>query len=580
MSESVQKRKFELVVEALDKMSGPFARMGKSVEAFANGVKGRLDRLSRASGLNRLAGAVGEVGFRFGNAFTAGQNALAGLTSMVGRLSLAFGAAGGGALALVKATANAGDAAAKASQRAGVGMKVWQEYQHAANLSDVNEEELAKSFRKLQSAALKAAGGDKASAGLMKLAGINPRTAKGEVKNVEALFLELSDKVKKLMDAGQRGKAADLLTQVLGKSGAQLLPMLAGGSASLKEMRLEAHRLGIVLSDEDGSASEAFNDAFTRAGAALKGVGFTIGRVLLPPMTRLVQKFTDWVATMREGMGTGFAEWVESIDIDELWKSIERGIGSLRELWASLRKGVEFIGGWGNACKAVLAVMGAPFLAAVANLIGAFGSLGVAILTTPVGWFLGAVALIAGAALAIYNNWGGLGDWFAEKWAAVREAFQGNWLKGIVAFLVEFNPLALVSGAVNQLLKYFAGIDLTEIGLQWIDSLLGGIKAGWNKLTGWVGAKMDFLFGGAEQGSGQVAAADPLGLGMDDSPRMGLGQTGSAIVRESRTEHVEKNEVRVVVSSRDGTPYDADMSGARSDNVSLADMGQQMRAGI
>ena len=589
MSESVQKRKFELVVEALDKMSGPFARMGRSVEAFAKGVRGNLADLSRASGLNRLAGAIGEVGFRFNNAFTAGKNVIAGLTSMVGKLSLAFGAAGGGALALVKATADAGDAAAKSAQRAGVGMKVWHEYLHAANLSDVNEEELAKSFRKLQSTALKAAGGDKASVSLMKLAGINPKTSKGEVKNVEALFLELSDKVKKLMDAGQRGKAVDLLTQVLGKSGAQLLPMLAGGSASLKEMRLEAHKLGIVLSEEDGASSEAFNDAFTRAGAALKGVGYTIGRVLLPPMTKLVQKFTDWVATMREGMGTGFAEWVESIDIDELWKSIERGIASLGEFWKSIRQGVEFIGGWQNALKALLLVLGAPFLSAVASLIGAIGSLGMAILTTPVGWLLAAIAAIAGAALAIYNNWGGLGDWFKEKWTAVKQAFQGNWLGGIVKFLVEFNPLSLVAGAINQLIKYFTGIDLKKIGLQWIDSLLGGIKAGWDELTGWVGKQMDSLFGGAKQGSVKVAEADPLGLGMgDDSPatgrggafpRMDMGKTGPAIVQESRTEHVEKNEVRVVVSSRDGTPYSAGMGGARNENVSL-DAGQQMQAGI
>lgn len=582
MAEAVQKRKFELVVEALDKMSGPFARMGKSVEAFTSGVKKKMARLSQASGLNKLAGALGDVRFRFGNALAAGQSCISGLTGMLGKLSLAFGAAGGGALALVKATANAGDAAAKSAQRAGVGIKVWQEYLHAANLSDVSEEELAKGFRTLQSLALKAAGGDKSSVNLMKLAGINPKTAKGEVKNVEALFLELSDKVKRLMDAGQRGKATDLLTQVLGKAGPAMLPMLADGSASLKEMRLLAHKLGIVLSEEDGKASQKFNDAFTNAGAALKGVGYTIGRVLLPPMTKLVEKFTEWVVRMREGMGTGFKEWVESIDIDELWKSIEDGLGSLKKLWDSFRQGVEFIGGWQNALKALLLVMGAPFLAAIANLTAAFWSLGVAILTTPVGWFLGAVALIAGAALAIYNNWAGLGDWFAEKWAAVKDAFKGNWLDGIVTFLVEFNPVVLVSGAINRLIAYFTGIDLKEIGKKWITGLWEGIMAKWKELTAWignaVGSVKDF-FGFGEKG---LSAPDPDDVddAIDRTSRMGLGETGAAIVKESRTEHVEKNQVEVVVSSRDGTPYSANMSGASSGNVSLADTGQQMRAGI
>lgn len=518
MAESGKKQsRFELVIGAVDKMSGPFKAMQARMDAMGKScdrLKANFARLSDATGLTRLAGSVGNVRAGLRNVVAESKNAVSGVVGLVGKLSLAFGAAGGGALALAKSTADAGDRAAKAAARAGVGITVWQEYAHAASLSDVNEEQLSKGFLKLQDAALKAAGGDKTKMAVLKMAGIDPKTAKGEVKNAEQLFLELADSVKKLQDAGQAGKAANLLTAIAGEEGVKLMPMLTGGAKGLKELRAEAHKLGIVFKDEDARASEAFNDSLTRAGDALKGIGYTIGKVVLPPLTKLVDKFTAWASGNREVMGTGFAEWVESIDIDELWSRIESGLSTLNDLRKSIAEVVDGLGGWEKVAKIVGALLAAKLIGAVWGLASAFGGLGAAIMTTPVGWILAAAAAI----YAVYKNW----DRLVKAW------------------------------------KERPGISTKMVGgTDYVDPATAMAMGG------------DVAAAGARPDAGGEQV--PLGEAQN------LGPTVAGITRHTKTETVERNELEVKIRPVEGYDVQAALAGQSVGDILNLDNGQLMQ---
>lgn len=572
---SAKQSKFEMVLGAVDKMSGPFGAMQRKLEGFSAGVgklRGEMSRLSAVSGFTRLGAGVANVGQKFRAVWQEGRDSLTRLGAMAAKLGVVMGAAGGGALALARATAQAGDAAAKAASSAGVGLAVWQEYAHAASLSNVSPEQLSKSFLKVQDLAIKAAQGEKTQMSLLKLAGIDPRNARGEVKSAEGLMLELSDKVKALVDSGQKAKAVNLMKQILGDEGAKLMPMLEGGREALKDMRQDAHKLGLVFGEDDAKNSAAFNDSLTRAGGAIRGIGYSIGKVVLPPLTRLVEKFTEWAARMREGMGTGFAQWVESIDIDALWQSVEGFLGTLGRFWQSVRSGVEFLGGWGNVCKILAAVIAGKFVLALGGLALAFGNLGLAILTTPVGWFLAAIAAIGAGAYAIYKNWGAISEWFSAQWQGIRAAFEENWLTGILQVLNMFNPVALVAGGVTAMVKYFTGIDLSAIGREWIDSLLRGLQEKWEAVRGWAGGIASSVKGFFGFGSDDTSAAAPAPVRPSAEPlNAGAAAAGVAV---QRSEHVERQQLDIRVTSADGTPLSAGMSG-NSGNAAL--VGQQMR---
>lgn len=578
-----KKSKFEFILGAVDKLTSPFRKIQSAFTALgekSDALKAKLGRFGDVSGFTILRGHVARLKAGFKDVYSEGSAALGRVTGMVGKLSLAFGAAGGGALALAKATANAGDVAAKSAARAGTSIAVWQEYAHAASLSDVNEEQLSKGFLKLQDTALKAARGEKAQAGLLRLAGIDPKTAKGEVKNAELLFLELSDKIKALLDQGQKGKAANLLQSMLGEEGVKLMPMLSGGAESLKELRAEAHKLGLVFSDEDAHASEAFNDALTRSAQSLQGIGFAIGRSALPALTKLADKFTAWASSSREVIGTGFAEWVESIDLDRLWESVEGGLGTLKSLWRSIQTGVEWLGGWGNVAKIAAGIIGAKLVVALASLAGSFGTLGLAILATPVGWFMAAIAGIAGSAYLIYKKWDGFAAFFSENFAAVKSAFLSNWAGSIVKGLALFNPVALVMDAVNRFIRYLTGIDLYAIGKNMIGGFFAGVREKWADFTDWISgaaSKISGLFGGAGD-SGQPGAESGSSSPFPMAKAMNLAPAAAGIVRESiqKTETVERSELKVTVQSKDGSPVEAALSGRANSAIALDD-GQLMQ---
>lgn len=590
--------KFEMVIGAVDRFSKVFSgfndKLDKGragVERLENSVKG----LNKATGFSRLAGAVSGVGGSMKNVADEGKNLAATVTGLAGKFSLVFGAAGGGLFALAKSTANAGDAAAKAAARAGVGVRTWQEYAHAANLSAVSGEQLEKSFVKLQDIAIKAFKGDKTQSGLLKLAGIDPRTAKGEIKNADSIFLELADKVKALQDAGQGAKAVNLVKSILGDEGTKLMPMLSGGAAGLKDMRLEAHKLGLVLSEDDAKASEGFNDGLAKMLASLKGIGYSIGKVLLPPLTKLMAKFTDWFAAQREIISGGFAEWIEKLDVDKIWRSIESGMGKLADLGRTVNGLAQSFGGWENVLVAVAGIIGGKFLLSIGSLVASFGKLGFAIMTTPVGWFIAACAAIGAAVYAIYKNWDSIVSYFQGLWQGVKDAFSRNWLEGIVKFLVDFNPLRLILKGMNELLAYFTGIDLLESGANLVDSFGKGISDAWQDLMNWFTEKLKVFtdawnkvkgfFGVGGDDAGGVSVSDDAG-GYQPSARKAEtparrrtrdewtwnGEDGGAAaplnmgadargVAETRTEHVEKNELTITVQAENGAGAQVNGSG-------------------
>ncbi|MDR2051143.1 MAG: hypothetical protein LBQ63_05155 [Deltaproteobacteria bacterium] len=607
---SGKKTGFTLVIGARDKFSGAFKGFNDRVDRARASVK-RLSEdfrgLSRASGMDKVGSAMKGVFLGARASAKDFQSLLGGAMGLAGKLSLVMGGAAGGLFALAKNTADAGDAAVKSAQRAGVGLEIWQEYAHAANLADLSQEQLIKGFGGLRDAAGKAFQGDKAKAGAFAALGIDPKTMNGEVKSADSLFLELADKVKALREAGQGAKAVNLLGDLLGDRDARaFIPLLSAGREGLLDMRQEAHKLGLVFSEEDGAASEAFNDSLSRGLAAVKGLGYTFGRVLLPPLSALVDKFTAWAAGQREVIGTGFADWVAGLDIDAIWRGMESGLGTLKGFFAGIQNLVGLLGGLKNTAILLGAVimhklvfslvklafsvggvalrLGSVLLPLLPGLLSALGGLaagfvkvGLAILSTPVGWFIAGIAAIGAAVYAIYKNWDGIVAYFQDLWQGVKDAFSSNWLEGIVKFLWDFNPLRLILKGMNELIAYFTGIDLMEYGARIIDSLGAGISAAWQSLVNWFGGKIKWLMDGwgkiknffsfGDEEAPSLPADDSGGWqGSGYGAPLNMGADARA-VSESRSEHVERNEVRLKIETPPGTSATMEGDGGTSMQV-------------
>lgn len=531
MAEGKQSR-FDLIINAVERVSGPFRR----IEQAMDGVRDRtekarqaLGRFSRVTGLQRLSGSIGNVRDKLQGMVQQGQAGLERLGALAGRLSLLFGAAGGGAFALGAEAATAAAEASKFASMVGLSTGNWQEYAGAANLAGAEADELASLMLTLQERAVNAARGKKGDIEMLQLMGISAKNAKGELKNADTLLLELADRVKKMREAGEMGKAAGIMNQLGGEEGARLLDLLKNGREGLLAMRKEARELGLILSDEALESALEYGSAINRVKATFRGLGLTLGTAFLPSLTKLLDKFQAWLQVQRDIMSAGFEEWVNGLDLNEVWASVEGFFEGLKRLASLLQRVADLCGGWSNVLLGLVALISGKALLALGSLALAFGQLGMAMLATPVGWF---VAAIAGVAYAIHKNGEG-----------VRKAFEQGWLRGLLQIFLS------VMDGLNELVATLTGVDLYSIGGQWIDGLLRGIKQGWQQLMGWLDKGLDSIAGifrSDDDGKGTASGAATSTLPMADPLNMVPG--AKSMMQLARSERVirQENTVRII----------------------------------
>lgn len=227
-----------------------------------------------------LAKARGELG-SFSSAAKIGFAA-------VGAAALAAGTALGVA---VKHSLDHADALGKAAQKAGVSVQALSRLEYAARLSDVSMEGLTGSLTKLGKAMVDATTDKTGAASIaFKALGIDVRDASGNIRDSNAVFLDIADRFGRMEDGATK---STLAMQLFGKAGAELIPLLNSGRDGLKQMADESDRVGFTLNTKTTDAAQAFNDTLTKVGLGFEGVANTVMQRSLPAL----QDFANLIAS-------------------------------------------------------------------------------------------------------------------------------------------------------------------------------------------------------------------------------------------------------------------------------------------
>jgi len=341
--------------------------------------------------------------------------------------------------AATKSFADYGSEINDASTKLGILPKQLQELKFAAKLNGVEFGSLTSGMVKLNKAIATAASGkNKEAAGLFKKLGISLKDSNGNFKTSAELMPEIADAIMRIKNPAQRTLAAMTL---FGKSGADLIPVLQGGSEGFKAVAREAAELGLVLSSEDIAAADDLGDNLDRISAAGQGLANTIGSQLAPILNPLITKLLEWYKANR---------LIISSKISEVVKSIAASLESVN--WAAFYDGVssaargvndfaKMIGGWKNLLIGLVVVMNAGVIASLIQIgISAFA-------LSKVMLVLSANTVIAMASFA--------------RFAAVQViAFLGNFIYALRAgtgamwalnFALTANPIGAVIVAVAAL---------------------------------------------------------------------------------------------------------------------------------
>lgn len=210
--------------------------------------------------------------------------------------SIAVGASAAGLSVfggMAKSFADAGSQVYDLSKRTGISAESLSAMKYAAEQNGSSLQTVAKSMGVVNRLSAQLASGNKGAANTLKQLGINSKEFLAA--SPEQRFGMIADGLNAIQDEGIR---AGMAMKVLGKGGAELLPMLEGGSAGIKALTDKARELGIVITDEGAAKADALGDSWDSLGSVFQGVMLRIGDAVAGPLTQLIDIMTPIVASI------------------------------------------------------------------------------------------------------------------------------------------------------------------------------------------------------------------------------------------------------------------------------------------
>lgn len=282
--------------------------------------------------------------------------------------------------------------------------------------------------------------------------------------------------VKGLAGMEQGTERAALASELLGRAGADMGPLLNGGTEAIEEQMEIAEKYGMVMPDAAVKASAAFQDSLTTMNMTFEGLKNRMMAEFLPAMTQV----TDGMAKLFAGDMSG---------ADDVAAGIEAFIDKLGQVLPVVME----IGGriMGNLAQSFIDKL-PELLSATATVVGnVLTKLGELVLKVPE--IFGAMDLGSGITNAINQIF--------EALPGMLESF-GEIISQLADWMVENAPsiiMALVTGIVNAIpsvisaagqivnaiLKVIVGLPmrLVAVALSAVGNFALGLLKGLNKVT-------------------------------------------------------------------------------------------------
>jgi hypothetical protein len=404
--------------------------------------EGKVNALGRAiGGLSSTAGRV--------------SGGLKGLAGAAGGLSGALGslvplATGAGLAAMAKGAIDAADNMNDLSQKTGVSVESLSKFQQAANASGTSIEGVGGAMIKLNKGL---AAGTGPAADALKALGLSATDASGKLKTTDQVMLEVADKFAKMPDGA--GKTA-LALQLFGKAGADMIPLLNGGSKAITD-------LSATMTGDFAKGADNLNDKLASLQGRLLALGVNIGTALMPLLnvvTDLVLNLANAFAAMPGPIQAIVGGLVALTAAFVVLAPAISAVISIAGVLAGLKIGAT-IAGWAALAGPAITAISAAFTGFLTFLTGTLLPGLIAFFSGPVGWTVLAVAAVVAMAILFRKPLQDFAGWLVSWGKPISQFFVNLW-DGVVkltsnamesAKSVVVGLGAVIKGAFNGILR-------------------------------------------------------------------------------------------------------------------------------
>lgn len=224
-------------------------------------------------------------GSKVGSAFSSIAKGAAAVGTAVVAGAAAVGTA---AFKMASDTAAAADNVDKMSQKIGISREAYQEWDYVMSQNGMSVDKLQTGIKTLTSQMDAAKSGTASATEAFERLGVSVTNSDGSLRSQEEVFEET---IKALQSMDNETERARLATELFGKAGVEMAPLLNQTAESTEELKNKAHELGMVMSDETIDAGVLFTDTMDTIKRSLAGMMNSLGGTVLP----IVQSVLDLI---------------------------------------------------------------------------------------------------------------------------------------------------------------------------------------------------------------------------------------------------------------------------------------------
>ena len=271
-------------------------------------------------------------------------------------------AAAAGVLKVAMNSAAAADEVDKMSQKIGISKEGYQEWSYVLGQNGMDISSLQMGMKTLVTQMDGVVNGTASSVAMFDALGLSVYDSTGALKDQETMMNEV---MVALADMPNGTEKARLATELFGRSGSELMPMLNQGSAAMLDLTQRAHDLGLIMSDETVSAGVVLGDTMDDVKQSFGMIATELGAQLMPH----IQTALEWVIKNMPVIKQYVAQALDAIGlaieaIKPIVQVLFEGIGALWEttLKPILSGIIEFLtgvftGDWEKAWNGVKSIL-------------------------------------------------------------------------------------------------------------------------------------------------------------------------------------------------------------------------------
>lgn len=194
--------------------------------------------------------------------------------------------AGTAVFGLATNAASTADEIDKMSQKIGISTEAYQEWSYVMGQNGMDVDKLSTGMKTLVAQMDSAASGTASAQENFDKLGISIYNADGSLKDQEVI---LNETMHALADMENGTEKARLATELFGKAGIEMMPMLNQGSEAMDELTQRAHDLGLVMSEDAVNAGVKLGDTIDDIKQSFAMIGTNLGSAVIP----IIQQFAD-----------------------------------------------------------------------------------------------------------------------------------------------------------------------------------------------------------------------------------------------------------------------------------------------